>query len=67
LHLHRFTFELVRIGSNATTGIKKDVIVLQPYQTAEVDFVSQQQGLVLFHCHQQMHMDMGFKHLFKVV
>ena len=67
LHLHRNTFELVRIGSNATTGIKKDVIVLQPYQTAEVDFVPQQQGLVLFHCHQQMHMDMGFKRLFKVV
>ena len=67
LHLHRNTFELVRIGPNATTGIKKDVVVLQPYQTAEVDFVPQQQGLVLFHCHQQMHMDMGFKRLFKVV
>jgi FtsP/CotA-like multicopper oxidase with cupredoxin domain len=67
LHLHRNTFEVVRIGSNATTGIRKDVIVLQPYQTAEVDFVPQQQGLVLFHCHQQMHMDMGFKRLFKVV
>jgi len=67
LHLHRNTFELVRIGSSATTGIRKDVIVLQPYQTAEVDFVPQEPGLVLFHCHQQMHMDMGFKRLFKVV
>ncbi len=67
LHLHRITFELVRVGSNATTGIKKDVIVIQPYQTVQVDFVPQQQGLVLFHCHQQMHMEMGFKRLFKVV
>jgi FtsP/CotA-like multicopper oxidase with cupredoxin domain len=67
LHLHRNTFEVVRIGSTATAGIKKDTIVLQPYQKAEVDFVPQQQGLVLFHCHQQMHMDMGFKRLFKVV
>jgi len=67
LHLHRHTFELVRIGSNTTAGIKKDVFVLQPYQTAEVDFVPQQRGLVLFHCHQQMHMDMGFKRLFRVV
>jgi len=67
LHLHRNTFEVVRIGANAATGIKKDVIVLQPYQKAEVDFVPRQRGLVLFHCHQQMHMDMGFKRLFQVV
>jgi FtsP/CotA-like multicopper oxidase with cupredoxin domain len=67
LHLHRNTFELVRIGRNNTAGIKKDVIVLQPYQTAEVDFTPRQPGLVLFHCHQQMHMDMGFKRLFQVV
>jgi len=67
LHLHRMTFELARIGSSATSGIRKDVIVVQPYQTAQVDFVPQQQGLVLFHCHQQMHMDAGFKRLFKVV
>ncbi len=67
LHLHRYTFELVRIGSNATSGVLKDVMTLPPYQTAEVDFVPQQPGLALFHCHQQMHMEMGFKHLFQVV
>jgi FtsP/CotA-like multicopper oxidase with cupredoxin domain len=67
LHLHRNTFELVRIGPHATKGVRKDVFVLQPYQTAEADFVPRQQGLLLFHCHQQMHMDMGFKRLFKVV
>jgi FtsP/CotA-like multicopper oxidase with cupredoxin domain len=67
LHLHRYAFELVRIGAKATTGLKKDVITLQPYQTAEVDFVPQQPGLALFHCHQQMHMEMGFKRLFRVM
>jgi FtsP/CotA-like multicopper oxidase with cupredoxin domain len=67
LHLHRMTFELTGIGSRATAGIKKDVIVVQPYQTMQVDFVPRQPGLVLFHCHQQMHMDAGFKRLFKVV
>ena len=67
LHLHRYPFELVRIGANPTAGVKKDVITLQPYQTAEVDFVPQQAGLALFHCHQQMHMEMGFKRLFRVV
>jgi FtsP/CotA-like multicopper oxidase with cupredoxin domain len=67
LHLHRYTFELVRIGAHATAGIKKDVITLQPYQTAEVDFIPEETGLTLFHCHQQMHMEMGFKRLFRVI
>jgi FtsP/CotA-like multicopper oxidase with cupredoxin domain len=67
LHLHRHTFELVRIGESVTSGVTKDVITLQPYQTAEVDFVPQQAGLALFHCHQQMHMEMGFKRLFRIV
>jgi hypothetical protein len=40
--------------------VKKDVITLQPYQTAEVDIVPREAGLTLFHCHQQMHMEMGF-------
>jgi FtsP/CotA-like multicopper oxidase with cupredoxin domain len=67
LHLHRYTFELVRIGATATAGVRKDVLTLQPYQTAEVDFVPQEPGLALFHCHQQMHMEMGFKRLFRVI
>jgi FtsP/CotA-like multicopper oxidase with cupredoxin domain len=67
LHLHRYTFELVRIGVTATAGVKKDVITLQPYQTAEVDFIPLQTGPALFHCHQQMHMEMGFKQLFRVI
>jgi FtsP/CotA-like multicopper oxidase with cupredoxin domain len=67
LHLHRYPFELARIGARTTSGIKKDVITLQPYQTAEVDIVPEEAGLALFHCHQQMHMEAGFKRLFRVV
>jgi FtsP/CotA-like multicopper oxidase with cupredoxin domain len=67
VHLHRYTFELVRTGTNVTSGVTKDVIVLQPYQTVDVDFVPRQAGLALFHCHQQMHMEMGFKRLFRIV
>jgi FtsP/CotA-like multicopper oxidase with cupredoxin domain len=36
------------------------------YRKIEVDFVPQQEGLTLFHCHQQFHMDYGFKTLFDV-
>jgi FtsP/CotA-like multicopper oxidase with cupredoxin domain len=67
LHLHRYTFELTRIGATATSGVTKDVIVVQPYQTTDVDFVPRQRGLALFHCHQQMHMEMGFKRLFRIL
>jgi FtsP/CotA-like multicopper oxidase with cupredoxin domain len=67
LHLHRYTFELVRIGVTPTAGIKKDVVTLQPYQKVEVDFIPHQTGPALFHCHQQMHMEMGFKQLFRVL
>ena len=67
LHLHRYSFELVRIGLTSTAGVKKDVITLQPYQKAEVDFIPHQPGPALFHCHHQMHMEMGFKRLFQVL
>ncbi len=67
VHLHRYPFELVRMGKNVTSGVIKDVLVLQPYQTADVDFVPREPGLALFHCHQQMHMEMGFKRLFRIL
>jgi FtsP/CotA-like multicopper oxidase with cupredoxin domain len=31
-----------------------------------VDFVPAMEGLTLFHCHQQLHMDYGLKTLFNV-
>ena len=34
---------------------------------AEVDFVADNPGLTLFHCHQQLHMDFGFMTLFDYV
>jgi FtsP/CotA-like multicopper oxidase with cupredoxin domain len=30
----------------------------------EMDFIANQRGLSLFHCHQQLHMDYGFMALF---
>ncbi len=33
-------------------------------QEAEVGFVTDNPGLMLFHCHQQLHMDYGFMALF---
>jgi FtsP/CotA-like multicopper oxidase with cupredoxin domain len=64
IHLHRHSFELTRIGGKPTAGVLKDVVMLGGYQEAEVDFIADNPGPTLFHCHQQLHMDYGFMALF---
>ena len=67
IHLHRHSFELTRLAGKPTAGIFKDVVMLGGYQEAEVDFVADNPGLTLFHCHQQLHMDFGFMTLFDYI
>lgn len=64
IHLHRHSFELTRIGGKPTAGVVKDVVMLGGYQKLELDFVADNPGRTLFHCHQQLHMDYGFMALF---
>jgi FtsP/CotA-like multicopper oxidase with cupredoxin domain len=64
LHLHRHSFELVRVGGKSTAGVVKDVVMLGGFQEVEFDFVADKPGPTLFHCHQQLHMDFGFMALF---
>jgi FtsP/CotA-like multicopper oxidase with cupredoxin domain len=45
----------------------KDVVMVKGHQKLEVDVTPQMEGLMLFHCHQQLHMDYGFKMMFNVV
>jgi FtsP/CotA-like multicopper oxidase with cupredoxin domain len=67
VHLHRHSFELTKIAGKVTAGVLKDVVMLGGYQEIEVDFVADNPGLTLFHCHQQLHMDYGFMALFDYV
>ena len=67
IHLHRHSFELTRIAGQATSGVMKDVVMVGGYQEAEIDFVANNPGLTLFHCHQQLHMDFGLMALFDYV
>jgi FtsP/CotA-like multicopper oxidase with cupredoxin domain len=67
IHLHRHSFELTRVGGRPTRGVIKDVVMVGGYQAVEVDFVADNPGLTLFHCHQQLHMDFGFMALFEYV
>jgi len=65
MHLHRHLFELIEIYGKATAGIMKDTVVVPKFGRAVVEFVADQPGLTLFHCHIQQHMDYGFKALLR--
>jgi FtsP/CotA-like multicopper oxidase with cupredoxin domain len=65
VHLHRHTFELRRVAGTETRGIRKDVVLVGAGTDVAAEFVADQLGLTLFHCHQQNHMDMGFMMLFR--
>ncbi len=67
VHLHRHTFELTKYAGQPTSGIFKDVVMVNGYQEVEIDFQANNPGLTLFHCHQQLHMDFGFMTLFDYV
>jgi FtsP/CotA-like multicopper oxidase with cupredoxin domain len=64
LHLHRHGFQLAKIAGTPISGVTKDVVMIGGFQEISVDFVANQPGLSLFHCHMQDHMDFGFMALF---
>lgn len=67
IHLHRHSFELTNLAGRSSAGIMKDVVMLGGYQETSIDFVADNPGMTLFHCHQQLHMDFGFMALFDYV
>jgi FtsP/CotA-like multicopper oxidase with cupredoxin domain len=67
VHLHRNSFELTNVHGKPAAGVMKDVVLLKGFKKIDVDFTPAMEGLTLFHCHQQLHMDYGFKMLFQVV
>jgi FtsP/CotA-like multicopper oxidase with cupredoxin domain len=67
VHLHRHTFEIVRVNGRATAGVMKDVVVVPGFGSVDVDFVANNPGATLFHCHQTLHMNYGFMRLLKYV
>ncbi len=65
MHLHRHSFELVNFAGKPTSGIIKDVLNVPRRQSAEVDFIADNPGPSLLHCHMQEHQDFGFMALVK--
>jgi FtsP/CotA-like multicopper oxidase with cupredoxin domain len=64
IHLHRHSFEVIQIGDKKLSGLKKDTVNVMPFETVQVDFVANNPGESLLHCHMQLHMDFGFMQLF---
>ena len=65
MHLHRHTFEVRQVdGSPEIHGLRKDVVLVPAKTAAEIEFVANNPGRTLFHCHQQDHMDRGFMMVF---
>jgi FtsP/CotA-like multicopper oxidase with cupredoxin domain len=65
MHLHRHTFEIRRIeDSPEIAGMRKDVVLVHAGGTVEIEFVADNPGKTLLHCHQQDHMDRGFMMVF---
>lgn len=67
LHLHRHSFEIVSIAGKQCSGLMKDVVNIAPYSSMKVDFIADNPGKTLFHCHQQLHMDYGFMQLIEYI
>jgi FtsP/CotA-like multicopper oxidase with cupredoxin domain len=66
MHLHRHTVEVRQVdASPEMRGLHKDVLLVPAKTTAEVEFVANNPGRTLFHCHQQDHMDRGFMMVFR--
>ena len=66
VHLHRNSFELTNVHGKPTSGVLKDVVLVKGFKKIEADVTPAMDGLTLFHCHQQLHMDYGFMLLFDV-
>jgi FtsP/CotA-like multicopper oxidase with cupredoxin domain len=67
MHLHRHSFEVTRLDDRELSGLIKDTINVMPLQTVAVDFVANNPGDSLLHCHQQLHMDYGFMQIVKYI
>ena len=60
VHLHRHTFEITKVGEKTTAGVMKDTVNMTRFSTVEIDFIANDPGPTLLHCHHQDHQDEGF-------
>ncbi len=60
MHLHGHSFRITSIGgAQLAAPLIKDVVAVQPMETAMLEFVADNPGNWMFHCHKPMHMEGG--------
>jgi FtsP/CotA-like multicopper oxidase with cupredoxin domain len=60
VHIHRHSFEVTKVAEKATAGVIKDTVNMTRFSAVEIDFVADDPGPTLVHCHHQDHQDEGF-------
>jgi len=56
MHLHGHTFQVVGINGRAVDGPLKDTLTIHPMEQYDIEFVANNPGTWLFHCHNLVHM-----------
>jgi FtsP/CotA-like multicopper oxidase with cupredoxin domain len=56
MHLHGHTFQMVGAGK---AGARKDTAIVRPDETVTVDFVADNPGQWMLHCHNLYHQVAG--------
>ena len=65
LHLHRYTFEVTRVGTKEFSGLREYVVNVMPLDSVAVDFVAGQSRRYAAALPPGLHMDFGFMQLMK--
>jgi FtsP/CotA-like multicopper oxidase with cupredoxin domain len=59
MHLHGHTFQVVAAGGRPVDGPRKDTLTVRHMEQYEIEFVANNPGTWLFHCHNLQHMAGG--------
>lgn len=59
IHLHGYTFKIVKINGKSIDGAMRDTVLVLPHSQVEVQFVADQLGKWMLHCHTLYHMEGG--------
>jgi FtsP/CotA-like multicopper oxidase with cupredoxin domain len=59
MHLHGQTFQVVSIGRQSVDGPLRDTLTIRPMESYAIEFVANNPGRWLFHCHNLAHMSGG--------
>lgn len=66
MHLHGHQFEIVALdGNQLDDPVTRNVVLLAPGETADVEFVADNPGVWMLHCHDLHHSDAGMHQMLR--